>query len=149
MTRNLRWRLLGVAIPAIALCIPLGVAAQELEEIIVTARKRDESLLEAPLSITVFSAEDLSRAGLETLGDIALQTTGLSFQDNIASNRPGRQNTVIRFRGMSPPRGSPHQQLAGLFVDGVFVTGGSQSIPMLDVERVEVIKGPQSAFFGR
>ncbi len=149
MSRNLRWRLLGVAIPAMALCIPLGAGAQELEEIIVTARKRDESLLEAPLSITVFSAEDLSRAGLETLGDIALQTTGLSFQDTLASNRPGRQNTVIRFRGMSPPRGSPHQQLAGLFVDGIYVTGGSQSIPMLDVERVEVIKGPQSAFFGR
>lgn len=149
MTRNICVRLLGAAIPAIAMCIPLGAAAQELEEIIVTARKRDESLLEAPLSITVFSAEDLSRAGLETLGDISLQTTGLSFQDNIASNRPGRQNTLIRFRGMSPPRGSPHQQLAGLFVDGVYVTGGSQSIPMLDVERVEVIKGPQSAFFGR
>ena len=149
MTGNIRWRLLGVAIPAIALCFPLGAAAQELEEIIVTARKRDESLLEAPLSITVFSAEDLSRAGLETLGDISLQTTGLSFQDNIASNRPGRSNTLIRFRGMSPPRGSPHQQLAGLFIDGVYVTGGSQSIPMLDVERVEVIKGPQSAFFGR
>ncbi len=149
MSRNLRWRLLGAAIPAMALCIPLGVGAQELEEIIVTARKRDESLLEVPLSITVFSAEDLSRAGLETLGDISLQTTGLSFQDNLASNRPGRQNTLIRFRGMSPPRGSPHYQLAGLFVDGVYVTGGSQSIPMLDVERVEVIKGPQSAFFGR
>lgn len=149
MARTVRMRLLGAVIPAFALCIPLGAAAQELEEIIVTARKRDESLLEAPLSITVFSAEDLSRAGLETLGDISLQTTGLSFQDNIASNRPGRQNTVIRFRGMSPPRGSPHQQLAGLFVDGVYVTGGSQSIPMLDVERVEIIKGPQSAFFGR
>ena len=144
-----RSRLLGALVPAIALSIPLGAFAQELEEIIVTARKRDESLLEAPLSITVFTAEDLSRAGLETLGDISLQTTGMSFQDNIASNRPGRQNTVIRFRGMSPPRGSPHQQLAGLFVDGVYVTGGSQSIPMLDVERVEVIKGPQSAFFGR
>ena len=144
-----RSRLLGALVPAIALSIPLGAFAQELEEIIVTARKRDESLLEAPLSITVFTAEDLSRAGLETLGDIALQTTGLSFQDTLASNRPGRQNTVIRFRGMSPPRGSPHQQLAGLFVDGVYVTGGSQSIPMLDVERVEVIKGPQSAFFGR
>ena len=149
MARTLRLRLLGVAIPAIALCIPLGAAAQELEEIIVTARKRDESLLEAPLSITVFSAEDLSRAGLETLGDISLQTTGLSFQDNLASNRPGRLNTVIRFRGMAPPDGKPHQQLAGLFVDGVYVTGGSQSIPLLDVERVEVIKGPQSAFFGR
>lgn len=149
MTRNLRWRLLGVAIPAIALCIPLGAGAQELEEIIVTARKRDESLLEAPLSISVFSDEDLSRAGLQTLEDISLQTTGLSFQDNIADNRPGRLNTVIRVRGMSPQRGSPHFQLAGLFVDGVFVTGGSQSIPLLDVERVEVIKGPQSAFFGR
>ncbi|MCY4339828.1 MAG: TonB-dependent receptor [Gammaproteobacteria bacterium] len=136
-------------VAAVALGIPLGAAAQELEEIIVTARKRDESLLEAPLSITVFTAEDLSRAGLETLGDISLQTTGLSFQDNIASNRPGRQNSVIRFRGMSPPGGSPHQQLAGLFIDGVYVTGGSQSVPMLDVERVEVIKGPQSAFFGR
>ena len=149
MTRNFVCRLLGAAIPAIALSIPLGTAAQELEEIIVTARKRDESLLEAPLSISVFSDEDLSRAGLQTLEDISLQTTGLSFQDNIADNRPGRLNTVIRVRGMSPQRGSPHFQLAGLFVDGVFVTGGSQSIPLLDVERVEVIKGPQSAFFGR
>ena len=149
MTRNFVCRLLGAAIPAIALCIPLGAAAQELEEIIVTARKRDESLLEAPLSISVFTDEDLSRAGLQTLEDISLQTTGLSFQDNIADNRPGRLNTVIRVRGMSPQRGSPHFQLAGLFVDGVFVTGGSQSIPLLDVERVEVIKGPQSAFFGR
>ena len=149
MAHTLRWRLLGAAIPAVALCIPLGAAAQELEEIIVTARKRAESLLEAPLSITVFSAEDLSKAGLQTLGDIALQTTGLAFQDNLASNRPGRLNTVIRFRGMSPPDGKPHLQLAGLFVDGVYVMGGSQSIPLLDVERVEVIKGPQSAFFGR
>ena len=149
MTHTLRSRLLGAAIPAIALCIPLGGSAQELEEIIVTARKRDESLLEAPLSISVFTDEDLSRAGLQTLEDISLQTTGLSFQDNIADNRPGRLNTVIRVRGMSPQRGSPHFQLAGLFVDGVFVTGGSQSIPLLDVERVEVIKGPQSAFFGR
>ena len=149
MVHRLRWRLLGAAIPAIALCIPLGASAQELEEIIVTARKRDESLLEAPLSITVFSDEDLSRAGLLTLEDISRQTTGLSFQDNIADNRPGRLNTVVRVRGMSPQRGSPHFQLAGLFVDGVFVTGGSQSIPLLDVERVEVIKGPQSAFFGR
>ena len=149
MTHKLVVRLLGAAIPAIALCIPLGGSAQELEEIIVTARKRDESLLEAPLSISVFTDEDLSRAGLQTLEDISLQTTGLSFQDNIADNRPGRLNTVVRVRGMSPQRGSPHFQLAGLFVDGVFVTGGSQSIPLLDVERVEVIKGPQSAFFGR
>ena len=149
MARNLACRLLGFAIPAIALCIPLGAAAQELEEIIVTARKRDESLLEAPLSITVFSAEDLSRAGLQTLGDISLQTTGLAFQDNLAGSRPGRINSVIRFRGMDPAWETPHLQLAGLFVDGVYVMGGSQSIPLLDVERVEVIKGPQSAFFGR
>ena len=149
MAQTLRWRLLGAAIPAVALCIPLGASAQELEEIIVTARKRDESLLEAPLSITVFSGEDLSRAGLQTLGDIALQTTGLAFQDNLAHNRPGRLNTVIRFRGMDRPTDKPHEQLAGLFLDGVYVMGGTQSIPLLDVERVEVIKGPQSAFFGR
>ena len=149
MAHTLRWRLLGAAIPAVALCLPLGAWAQELEEIIVTARKRDESLLEAPLSITVFSAEDLSRAGLQTLGDIALQTTGLAFQDNLAGSRPGRINNVIRFRGMDPAWETPHLQLAGLFVDGVYLMGGSQSIPLLDVERVEVIKGPQSAFFGR
>lgn len=149
MRVRLRWRLLGAVIPAIALSIPLGAFAQELEEIIVTARKRNESLLEAPLSITVFSAEDISRAGLQTLGDISLQTTGLAFQDNLAGSRPGRMNSVIRFRGMDPAWETPHLQLAGLFVDGVYVIGGSQSIPLLDVERVEVIKGPQSAFFGR
>jgi len=119
-----------------------------VEEIVVTARQRSESLQEIPLSIAAFSAEDIREQGFRDLGDIALQTTGMTFRTRGASGVGGRINSQIRIRGIATG-GLPHLQPVSLFVDGVYSLGGANVIPLNDLERVEVIKGPQSAFFGR
>jgi len=119
-----------------------------LEEITVTARKTEERLLEAPLSITAFSAADIEKKGFATLEDVARSAPGVQYS-NQGGQIPGRYTSAIRFRGMNVNSDSPSLQLGSLFVDGVFVLGGTQSIPYDDIERIEVIKGPQSATYGR
>ncbi len=64
--------------------------ALALEEIVVTARKREESLQDIPLSVTAFTADQIERAGFKTLEDISMQTPGLQFNTDQAGSRPGR-----------------------------------------------------------
>jgi iron complex outermembrane receptor protein len=127
-------------------------AAQEaslgLEEIVVTARKTEERLIDAPLSITAFSADDIEKKGFTTLEDVARSAPGVQYSQQ-GGQIPGRFTSAIRFRGMNVNSDSPSLQLGSLFVDGIYVLGGTQSIPYDDVERIEVIKGPQSATYGR
>ena len=120
-----------------------------IEEIVVTARQRNESLQEIPLAIAAFTSEDIKKAGFQNLGDIALQSSGIQFNPNISGVTAGRFNSVIRMRGVSVLSQLPHLQATSLFVDGVYSLGGAQVLPIQDLERVEIIKGPQSAFFGR
>ena len=119
-----------------------------LEEIVVTARKREESIQDVPLSITAFTGEELERGGYVDLEDISFQTAGMQFNNELAGTRPGRLFSNIRFRGVE---GSEYStlQTASLFVDGIFALQGAQTLALSDLERVEVIKGPQSAAFGR
>ena len=120
-----------------------------LEEIVVTARRRDESLQNIPLAITAFTAADIENAGIQDLGDLALQTAGMQFFNRRSAFRGGRVDSLINLRGVSSGSSLDHLQPTSLFVDGIFVLGTASSIGLQDLERVEVIKGPQSAFFGR
>lgn len=128
-----------------------GAKAQEvaLEEITVTARKRDERLIDVPLSVQAFTAADLNAAGIDDLEDLSLFSPGLDYNSQSSTQFAGRYVTAIRFRGLTTQSSLPSNQVGSLFVDGVFVLGGAQSIGFEDIERVEVIKGPQAAFFGR
>ena len=119
-----------------------------LEEVTVTARKTEERLLDAPLSITAFSSDDIEKKGFTNLEDVARSAPGVQYSQQ-GGQIPGRFTSAIRFRGMNVNSDSPSLQLGSLFLDGVYVLGGTQSIPYDDVERIEVIKGPQSATYGR
>jgi iron complex outermembrane receptor protein len=121
----------------------------QIEEILVTARQREERLQDIPLSIAAYSAGDLIDAGIRNLGDIAFQSSGVQFDPNMSGTQAGRLNGQIRMRGVAALQPLPHLQTTALFVDGVYALGGAQVLPLHDLERVEVIKGPQSAFFGR
>ena len=127
---------------------PASAQEMTLEEIVVTARKRQESLQDIPVSVTAFTAEQIDRGGFLDLEDITMQTTGVQFNNELAGFRPERLYANIRFRGVE---GSEFAtlQTASLFVDGVFALQAAQSLSLMDLERVEVIKGPQSAQFGR
>lgn len=116
-----------------------------LEEIVVTARKISESIQDVPLSISSFSSQDIQNQAIISVDDVAKFTPGL-FMSNYTGKRddPG-----LIFRGMESGDTGRQAQLASAFVDGIYLTGSSQWVSMNDIERVEVVKGPQSAFFGR
>ncbi len=154
--RNSRSSGLAMAISA-ALAGPVagGVAqaqaqpqALQLEEIVVTARKTEENLQDVPISITAFTAESIEQAGIESVVDVASQTPGFSFNQGFGRTGGGSADASSRpaIRGMSSILGSAN---ASFFIDGVYVSGNITSYQLDNLERVEVIRGPQSALFGR
>jgi iron complex outermembrane recepter protein len=139
-----------VSAPLVAQDSPTAQAesASGLEEVVVTARKREESLQEIPIAVTAFSEAALESIGARGLEDIALRTPGVQFSEQ-AGQIPGRFNCSIRFRGMNVNTEQPVAQLGALFIDGIFIASGCNSIGAEDLARVEVVKGPQAVYFGR
>jgi outer membrane receptor protein involved in Fe transport len=120
-----------------------------LEEIVVTARKREENLMEVPLSISAFTADMIEQTGIENLTDLANQTPGLSFRQafgRVGTGEGGGSSNRPTMRGQSNIIGVPNM---GFFVDGVYVSGNITSYQLDNVERIEVIRGPQAALYGR
>jgi len=116
------------------------------DEIVVTARKRSESLQDVPLSVQALSAEEIQRANIVDLADLTNFTPGVALFENIDR---GYGQVFIRGMQNTPPVGDTTRELASIFIDGIYYTGGVSAVNLDNVERVEVIKGPQSALFGR
>lgn len=148
--RRLGMGILGTAVSA-ALCgvaaaqSPGGPGARGIEEIVVTARKREESIRDVPLAITAFTADDLARRNIEDLTDVARFTAGFSFE-----NFTGGTNPAPIIRGLTQTTLTDRNQNVGTFVDGVHVQQqGNIDMALMDIERIEVLKGPQNAQYGR
>lgn len=121
-----------------------GVA---LEEIVVTARKREEALVDIPFAVSAFSEEDLDISNLKNFVDMSLFTPGLTYQ-NASANRADRGVPNIIIRGLNILGVSSSSAPALFFIDGAPVFGGEVG-SFVDVVRVEVLRGPQTAYFGR
>lgn len=121
-----------------------------LEEILVTARKRDESLQEVPIAISVLDAATIEQFGINDVESVARLTSGLTYDQGVL---PIDTRPVIR--GVTSLRGRPNVGILVDFVDvsseALTVAGGgiTTNLRLLDLERVEVIKGPKSALYGR
>jgi iron complex outermembrane receptor protein len=116
--------------------------------ITVTARKQSETLVEVPLSIQAFTAEDLRRSNVRDLQDLSAYTPGLFFV-NASQGQGARTISEVRFRGLSTANATVTNQSGSVFIDGNYVLSGGQSLDFTDIAQVEVIKGPQAAYFGR
>jgi iron complex outermembrane receptor protein len=111
-------------------------------DIVVTARKRDERLQAVPLTITAFDTGKILSARIETLQDVAKLTPGLNYAPLF-----GRQNQLPIIRGAAQTFGELN---VGVFLDGVYLSGkAGVDLQLNDLERIEVVKGPQSALYGR
>jgi iron complex outermembrane receptor protein len=120
-------------------------ATDDVLEMIVTARKREETLAEVPLAISAFSADDLVRRNIESLNDVAKYTSGLSFE-----NFAGGTSPAPIIRGLTQNTLTDRNQNVGTFVDGVHIQQqGNIDFSLMDLERIEVLKGPQNAQYGR
>ena len=135
------------------------VAAQEasgerratgLEEITVTARRREESLQEAPISVTALTGDALRELGVTDLRGIANATPNMEF--SYAGNGSGGGNFAQVFlRGVGQPDFIITKDPGvGIYVDGVYLARAPGSVlELLDVERIEVLRGPQGTLFGK
>ncbi|MEZ5474794.1 MAG: TonB-dependent receptor [Steroidobacteraceae bacterium] len=121
-----------------------------IEEIVVTARKREENLQDVPIALSAVTAQQLEREGIKDIEGVIARDPSLSFDSGIAP-----YDTRIVIRGLSPTRGRPN---VATLIDGIDVSsesigvaGGSLLINprLVDIDRIEIVKGPQSALYGR
>lgn len=119
--------------------------ADDESVIVVTARNRSEKLADVPLSITAETGQALERRGVEGLRDLAYITPGVTIRSTGSEHS---QRPVIRGQGdISGGLGDPN---VSIFLDGVYMYNSSAvSLELADIERVEVVKGPVSALYGR
>ncbi|MEE4200237.1 TonB-dependent receptor [Erythrobacter sp.] len=134
-------------VPGIAQAqVVAGADALDAEEgegnrIIVTARKKEEELQEVPTTVAVVTSETITNLGLDSFEEIANLTPGLFFDESFGrnANRP-----VIR--GQANILG---ESGVAFFIDGIYYTGSLADYDVDTIERLEVVKGPQSALYGR
>ena len=116
----------------------------QLDSVEVTARGVTESLQRVPLPVTAISEEAIERRGLKSLMDVANMTPGFSFKPSF-----GRQQNIPVIRGMSNVSSGAGEPNASLFIDGIYVSGNIAAFGLDNLERIEVLRGPQAAAFGR
>ena len=116
-------------------------SSNELEEVVVTARKRAEAQMDVPISITAFTAESLSRLNIRSFTDYATKTPNLSFSYGTAElGFAGTRSVAIR--------GIAGEGTVGVYIDDAPVPD-SFDPRVVDIERIEVLKGPQGTLFGQ
>lgn len=127
--------------------LPARQAPAALEEIIVTAQRREESIQDTPISIAALSKEQLEIAGINGLGDIGANVPSLQIEPFPTSN------ATLRFyiRGMGIIDAQVTQDPAvGVYADGVYIARSTgMAFDVADLERIEVLRGPQGTLYGR
>ena len=117
--------------------------ALRLEEIIITAQKRAESMQDVPVSVASLTADKIEKAGIENLEDL----TG--FLTNIHFTQTGF-STQVRVRGIGSDNSQGFEQSVGMYIDGVYY-GRAQLFraPLMDIESAELLRGPQGTLLGK
>ena len=147
MNKSLYWLIAGMLLAA-PLTSPLmsqATAQGLIEEVVVTARKRDESLMETPLSVRAILASDLTRLQVDDLGDLQ------NIAPNLSLNLGDAANAVIYIRGVGQRDSlSFADPGVGVYLDDVYMGRAQGSfLDVIDVARIEVLRGPQGTLYGR
>ncbi len=122
-----------------------GAETRTLEEVIITAQKREQSLQDVPVTVSAFSGDFVEQAGVKDIRDIAGLTPNMSIKTR------SETETTVFMRGIgSLAPGIGADPAVGIFIDGMTASRGTNATAaFFDVERVEVVKGPQGTLFGR
>ncbi|WP_170150136.1 TonB-dependent receptor [Parahaliea mediterranea] len=137
--------LLSLAISSALSCGALIAQAQQLEEVVVTAQKRVESIQGVPISIMAVTDAKLEQAGIDSADDLT------RIVPNLRINRQAQASaTSIRMRGVGSDGNNAIDPSVAPFIDGVYIArGGAILSSFLDVASVEILRGPQGTLFGR
>jgi len=123
---------------------PAAAEAEDDGMIVVTARKRDETLADVPIAVTAIDGDTLTARGLNSVREAAVLSPGL----NINSDGTGR--AFVSIRGVGVTLVQSVQPGVGLFIDGIYQPNTAYlNNPLVDVERIEVLRGPQGTLYGK
>jgi iron complex outermembrane receptor protein len=141
MSRSTLFKASGVALAIAA--ISSGTNAAQLEEIIVTAQKRAESLQDVPVSLVAISGAKIEEAGMHSFAELSQYVPNLNITENSL-------NTIISMRGIGVGANQSFEQSVGVYVDGIHYGKARQSrTALFDIQQVEVLRGPQGILFGK
>ena len=131
-----------IAVPTRAQTAP-PVPSSDLGEIVVTARKRDETFQSVPITVNVFTAQEIQSAGIESPRDFVAMVPNMTL---VETQNVG--NSFVTIRGISQARNS--EPSVAVLVDGVLETNPYEfTQDLYDIKQIEVLKGPQGALYGR
>ena len=152
-----RFIITGLVVVAFALPARAQQTAQEeeeaavptprIEEIVVTGTKREASIQVVPIAVSAFRGEDLRRRGIQDLEDLSQVSPSLQVYSSNSESNGG----TIRIRGMGTTGNNPGLEAAvGTFIDGIYRSRSGQAFSdLLDVDRIEILRGPQGTLFGK
>jgi iron complex outermembrane recepter protein len=134
-------------VAAVAVSASVTIEAAIMEEVVITAQKREQNLQDVGVSVSAFSGNQMEQLGWTESIDVAGQTPGL-----IATNNSGDANvTLFSIRGINQGDYTENQEApVAVYIDEVYVSSpGTSSFPTYDLERIEVLRGPQGTLYGR
>ena len=132
-----------LALSAAVASLSMTAWGQTLEEVVVTAQKRTESLQDVPISVTAISGEQVATASIRSFSELGAYVPNFSVSENAV-------NTIISMRGISVGANQSFEQSVGIFVDGVPYGRSRQArLGLFDLEQVEVLRGPQGIIYGK
>jgi outer membrane receptor protein involved in Fe transport len=134
----------GAALLACTPALAAAPAEGQVEEVVVTAQKRAEPLQSVPLSISAVTSDEIQKRGIDQFTDYARTVPGLTFVDR------GSGRNKITLRGVSTGVDQNHQSPVGIYIDETPVSypNNEPDLRLFDVERVEVLRGPQGTLYG-
>lgn len=135
----------ALTMPELAFAQDAGTSDGRLEEIVVTARKREENLQSAPLSVAAFSGDALEKSGIDEFSEIASRVPGFTLNpDNISE-----PNIFLRGIGTDIESAASNPAI-GFFLNDVYLSRAQgTAIELFDLERVEIVRGPQGTLYGK
>ncbi|MBL4802889.1 MAG: TonB-dependent receptor, partial [Emcibacter sp.] len=139
---NLLFISAAVSMPAIA-----AEGDRGIEEVVVTAQQREQNLQEVPISISAFTSDAIEKNMFSDVTEYITRTPNASFISNGAKSR--RRISIRGITNSLPDSDAIRTSTFGFYVDGFNIAGSSINPPIMDIERIEVLRGPQATYFGR
>jgi len=137
----------AISTPALAQDEPAAEEAVAVDEVVVTVRRREESLLDVPVAVTNYSAERLEATGARDITDLTRTTPSLTMQ--VARGSNSTLISFIRGVGQQDPLWG-FEPGVGLYIDDVYIARPQGAVlDIFDISRIEVLRGPQGTLYGR